>query len=320
MSDNSWIQATRVVNTALGVLMREVVLPNLLWRDALSPADFKGVVGDTVTIRVPAYVTARKRTLRTREKLTMDKVAETSVDVKLDTDIYKGVSITDEDMTLDIRDFTTQILMPILSAVRESIEDECADTLSGATYTLEGEFSESDPLHSVLTADRMLTDCRVPQSNRYLACGSQIKQIIVESLANRQSGNDNEQSALEDATIARGYGGFRNVVVVPGLAPNECYAFHKTAFPFVNTAPLVPGGAAWGETRVFDGYAMRVIKDYDADYTEDRCIASSWIGTGVTLDNGELNDDGQFVPYETEDEIGSGTPILVRAVKLTLGS
>lgn len=319
MTDNSWIKATKVVDTALGVLMREVVLPNLFWRDAISPAEFRGVVGDTVTIRVPAYATARKRTLRTRTKITVDQLAETSVDVKLDTDVYKGVRITDEDMTLDIRDFMTQVMMPVLAAVREGIEDECADTLSGATYALEAEFSESNPLKSVLTASRMLTDCRVPQSNRSLACGSEIQQIILEYLAGRESGAQNEQSALNDATIAQAFGGMRPVVV-PGLAPDEAYAFHRTAFPFVNTAPVVPGGAAWGESRVFDGYAMRVIKDYDSDYQEDRCVGNSWMGTAVTLDNGELNDDGQFVPYETEDEIGSGTPILVRAVKLTLGS
>jgi len=319
MTDNSWIKATKVVDTALGVLQREVVLPNLLWRDALSPAEFRGVVGDTVTIRVPAYATAHKRTLRTRSKLTIDQLAETSVDVKLDTDVYKGVRITDEDMTLDIRDFMTQVLMPVMSSIREGIEDECADTISGATYTLTGEFSESNPLKSVLSAGRMLTDCRVPQSGRVFACGSEIQQIILEYLAGRESGASNEQSALNDATIAQSFGGFRPVVV-PGFAPDEAYAFHKTAFPYVNTSPVVPGGAAWGESRSFDGYAMRVIRDYDADYTEDRVIGSSWLGLGVTLDNGELNDDGQFVPFEDEDEIGSGTPILVRAVKLTLGS
>lgn len=317
---NEWVQATKVVDTALRVLQREIVLPNLLWGEALTPDDFRGVVGDTVTIRVPAVTTSRKRDLRTRTKLIVDELSETSVDVKLSTDVYKGVRASDEDMTLDIDNFVTRIIDPILRSVAEGVEEECADTISGATYALEAEFSESDPLHSILNVDRMLTDCRVPTSSRYLAVGSEIKQIIVESLANRQSGNDNEQTALEDATIARGYGGFRNVVLVPAFAPDEAYAFHRTAFPFVNMAPAVPGGAVWGQTRTYENLAMRLIRDYDPDYTEDRVFGSSWLGTGVTYDNGELNDDGQFVPYDTAEEIGSGTPILVRAVKLTLGS
>lgn len=316
---NEYIKATKVVDTALGVLQRETVLPNLLWRDALTGADFKGVVGDTVTIRVPAYMTARTRTLRTGTPLTIDELSETSVDVKLDTDVYKGINVSDEDMTLDISNFGRQVLEPIMRAVVAGVEDECADTISGATYALTGEFSESDPLHSVLSAGRMLTDARVPKSGRVFACGSEIEQIILEALADRQAGAQNEQSALNDATLSASYGGMR-VVVVPAFAPDEAYAFHRTAFPFVNMAPAVPDGVSWGEARTYDGFALRVIKDYDPLYVRDRCIASSWIGTGVTLDNGELNDDGQFVPFETEEEIGSGTPILVRAVKLTLGS
>lgn len=316
---NEFIQATKVVDTALGVLEREVVLPNLMWRDALMPDDFKGVVGDTVTIRVPAYMVARTRTLRSGTPITVDELAETSVDVKLDTDVYKGVNVSDEDMTLDIRDFARQVLEPIMRAETVGIEDICADAISGATYTLETEFSEADPLHSVLTAGRMLTDSRVPVASRVFACGSEIQQLILEALADRQAGSQNEQSALNDATLATNYGGMR-VVVVPGFAPDEAYAFHRTAFPFVNFAPAVPDGASWGESRTYNGFAMRVIKDYDPLYVRDRCIASSWCGVGVTLDNGELNDDGQFVPYETEEEMDSGTPILVRAVKLTLGS
>ena len=311
---NMFIKATKVVNTALGVLMRETILPNLVWLDAAG--DFAGVYGDTITIRVPSYVVARTRALRAGTPITMDEVSETSVDVKIDTDVYKGIKVTDENLTLDITDFNVQILSPILRSIVMGIEDELADTISGADYALTGAFSEAEPLKSVLGARRKLNDCYVPSSGRALVVGSEIEQIILEDLANRAVAAPAEQNALTDATISTNYGGFR-VVLANGIAPDECFAIHKTAFVLSSRAPVVPDGASWGATMSAGGFAIRVIKDYDPLYLSDRCIGSSWIGCDVVKDDGDLNDDGQFVP---EDGSGSGSPILVRAVKLTLGS
>ena len=311
---NAFIKATKVVSTALGVLTRETVLPQLVWRDAAG--DFAGVYNDTITIRVPAFTTSRTRVLRSSGPLVMDELSETSIDVKLDTDVYKGINVTDENLTLDISDFGAQILSPILRSIVMGIEDALADEISGANYALTGAFSEAKPLHSVLTARRQLNDCYVPSSGRVLVVGSEIEQIILEDLAARPVAAPPEQNALTDATISMNYGGFR-VVLANGIAPDECFAIHKTAFVLSSRAPVVPDGVPWGASQSAGGFAIRVIKDYDPLYVRDRCIGSSWIGCNTVLDDGAVNGDGQFVP---EDGSGSGSPILVRAVKLTLGS
>jgi hypothetical protein len=311
---NTFIKATKVVNTALGVLMRETVLPNLVWRDA--GGDFQGAYGDTITIRVPAYVTARTRTLRAGTPISVDDLTETSVDVKIDTDVYKGIGVTDENLTLDITDFNTQVLSPILRAVVMGIEDELADTISGATYALTQNFSKTKPLDSILSARRALNDCYVPASGRVLAVGSEIEQYILQDLAKRNVAAPASQDALTDATLATNFGGFQ-VVQSNALAPDEAYAFHKTAFVLSSKAPVVPDGASWGASQSAGGFAIRVIKDYDPLYLKDRCIGSCWIGSEAVYDDGDLNNDGQFVP---EDGSGSGSPILVRAVKLSIPS
>jgi len=310
---NTFIKATKVVRTALGVLERETVLPNLVWRDA--GGDFAGAYGDTISLRVPAYVTARTRTLRAGTPITVDELTETKVDVTLDTDVYKGINVSDEDLTLDIVDFNDQVMGPILRAIVAGIEDEVADLISGAEYALTGTFSEADPLGSVLGARKKLNKCFVPAGDRVLAAGADIEELILKALAVRESGAATSENALTDATVTR-YAGFR-VVSVPALAPDEAYAFHRTAFVLSSKAPAVPAGASWGASQSFGGFAMRVIKDYDPLYVRDRCIGNCWIGCDVVKDDGDLNDDEQFVP---EDGSGSGSPILVRAVKLTLGS
>ena len=68
---------------------------------------------------------------------------------------------------------------------------------------------------------------------------------------------------------------------------------------------------------------MRVIRDYDSRYQRDRLTANCYVGANAVYDKGELNEDGQFVPYEGDEgsgDFGPGDGILVRAVKLTLGS
>lgn len=314
---NEFIKATKVVRTALGALARDVVLPQLVWRNA--GGDFSGAYNDTISIRVPAYRNAKTRDLRARTKLDRSYAAETKVDVTLDKDVYVLTPVLDEEVVLDIESFADQIIAPQNEAIVRGLEDELLDTMTGATYTLEAEFSESDPYGSALEARKMLNLCNVPGTGRALAVGADIDQIILASLAKRESGAPTAENALESATIAGNYGGFR-VVTVPGMAPDEAYAFHYTAFVLSTRAPVVPRGASWGATGTYQGFSIRTIMDYDPEYSEDRCASSCWVGSNVVLDNGELNDDGQFVPFETEEEIGSGTPILVRAVKLTLGS
>lgn len=310
---NSWIKATKVVSTALGVLEREIVLPNLVWKDAAG--DFVGAYNDTISIRIPAFTTARTRALRGAGPLTMDELTETKIDVTLDTDVYKGVNITDEDLELDIQDFGAQVLTPIVRAVGMAVEDALADEITGAPYTHQVTMDEDAPYDAVLEARKKLNDSFVPAAGRVLVVGSTIEQHILKALKDSYvtgvAGN-----ALQDATIAGNYAGFR-VVQSAAIPVDEAYAFHRTAFVLSSRAPRKPDGCTWGASQSFAGLAMRIIKDYDPLYIRDRCIANVWIGCDTVKDDGDLNDDGQFVP---EDGSGSGSPILVRAVKITLGS
>src|SRR5690349_12712841 len=97
----------------LGVLERDSVLAQFTWRD-LQADRFKGAKNDTVTLKVPAYTTARTRTMRSTTAIILDDLTETSVDVKLDTHVYKALRVTDEEMTLDIVNFGEQVTAPAM--------------------------------------------------------------------------------------------------------------------------------------------------------------------------------------------------------------
>ncbi|WP_435109398.1 P22 phage major capsid protein family protein [Nocardiopsis synnemataformans] len=314
---SEFIKAERVVSTALGLLEREVVLPNLVWRWG-NTNDFRGAKGDTVTVRLPAYFNAQKRALRSGTPRVKSELNETSVDVKLTTDVYGDIPITDEELTLDIENFGTQVLNPTLAGIGRGLEDELVTTITGATYAHTLTLDMVDPYGTFVDARKRLNDARVPFSGRSVAVGSTVEAAILKSdHFNRfdQSGTD---SALREAVIGR-IAGF-DVVSVPALAPDEAFAFHQTAYVQAALAPVVPTGAPWGAMQTFNGFAVRTVRVFDPDEVEDRFILDAWTGTEVVTDVGHLDPlTGVFTPAEDPTESGA-QELLVRAVKIELGS
>src|SRR5688572_10574306 len=104
---NTFLKPEVIARTALQLLQREIVLPRLVWR--FGQADFQGAKDDTITLRLPAVLTARDYEWRTRTAaIVIDDLTEVGVDVTLDTHPYSAVAITDEQLTLDIVSFGGQ--------------------------------------------------------------------------------------------------------------------------------------------------------------------------------------------------------------------
>lgn len=308
---STFIKAERIVRTALGLLEREIVLPRLVWRDA--GGDFRGAKNDTISIRLPAYASARKRDLRGGTPITMDELTETKVDVTLDSDIYKAVPITDEELSLDIEDFGFQVLGPSVRAVARGVEDEIAALMSGGDYVTVIEIANTgdNPVYDALIdARKALNNANVPMNGRGFAVGSDIEAKLLKSpnlVKVDQAGSD---SALREAMIGR-IAGF-DAVISNSLAPDEAYAFHRTAYVLSTRAPMVPEGATFGASESFAGLAMRVLRDYDFVNVRDRLLADLFVGTNIVEDNGSIDANGKFIPNQTP-----GTSFAVTSVAST---
>lgn len=313
---NSFIKAERVVSIGLALLEREVTLPSLVWRDAAG--DFAGAKDDTISIRLPAYATARTRALRSGSSRTRDEVGERKVDVTLDTDVYKDVRVTDEQLTLDIENFGAQVLNPVTSAIARKIEDLLVTEMSGATYENEAELDPSDPYPGLVDARQFLNDARVPQAGRVVVVGSTIEAAMLKSdrLAKFDNIGSGAESAVRDAQIGR-MAGF-TVISCPALDPEAGFAFHKTAYVLSSRAPIVPAGAPYGASASSNGFAIRVVRVLDPDTIEDILATDSWVGTNIVTDFGAM-DGTVFEPAE-DPEDSAADDLFVRSVKLTLGS
>lgn len=310
MSD--FIKAEKVVQTSLGLLEREVVLPRLVWRDAAG--DFRGAKGDTISMRLPSYAKAKKRALRSGAARVKSQLHERKVDVSLSTDVYMDVPITDEELSLDIENFGTQVLNPVLGGVARTLEDELAERITGATYAKSIELDMAQIKAVVAEAREMLNKANVPAGDRTLLIGAEVDTAIIQLDNFVRLDQSGTTDTLREATIGRVYG--FNVVTSNLVAPGEAFAFHKTAYVLNSRAPIVPAGAPWGATSSFAGFAIRTVRVFDPDEVEDRFVADAWCGANVVTDQGSFNANGMWEPAE-EPEDDESDAQFIRAVHLT---
>lgn len=299
----------------LGVLERDTVLAQFAWRD-LGADRFKGAKDDTVTLKVPAFTSARTRVLRSNTAIVLDDLTETSVDVKLDTHVYKAIRVTDEEMTLDIVDFGEQVTAPAMSSVVRKVDDAMGAEMADATPEVTITIDTDDPYDSLIDARVALNLASVPAGQRFLAVGANVEAAILKSDHLSRFDMSGSSEAFREAVIGR-IAGFTAVSAI-GLDPDVAIAAHRTAFPLALVAPDVPMGASWGEKRTYRGLQLRVLRDYnptDTNGPADRLLTDTFMGVGTVLDSGTINSEtGRFEASED----GSDDPILVRAVRLEL--
>jgi hypothetical protein len=289
---NETIKAAQIVEAAVLLLQREIVLPRLVWRQA--DADFVGALDDTITLRVPAVLDARTRVMRSTTALTFDEFAETAVPVKLDTHVYNGLKIKDEELTLDITNFSRQVLAPQIRAVAEGMEDVVATELAAADSAYDDiAFVEGtdDPYKVLVEARRVLNVANVPASDRIFLVGANVEAAILgdDKLRSVSESGAGAVDALREGTIFSRLAGF-TVVGSNAIDPDAAYAFHRTAIALGMVAPALPNGAAMKARVALDGLAMRFLQDYAPENSTgpvDRSLVDAFIGAAsVEEDDG----------------------------------
>lgn len=286
---NAFLRVGVIARATIGLLIRELVVGRTVWADAVGGDEFNGALNDTVTIRVPAMgQPARTRNVRGGAAITNDELAEYGVAVALATDIYKGVPVTDADLTLSIKDFGEQILRPQTQAVAEKYEDLLAAQIEGADYGTPIAIDEADPFLAFVDAREVLNNFKVPRNGRTLLVGSAVEAALLKSDRLTKFDTGPGLDALTEATIGR-MAGF-TVVGTSAINPDKAYAYHRSAFIAATRAPRVPEGATFGEAVAFGGVAMRWLKDYDYANTTDRSLVNTYAGFATVEDADDPTD------------------------------
>lgn len=121
VGDTTLITPHNIAQESLIVLENELVLAGLVHR-AYSK-EYQHGVGSTVSIRKPWTVTDGTVSTST---VNMATVTESSVDVVLNTHLDLTVEITTQELTMDIVDFSEQVIQPIMRARAQAVDAQLA--------------------------------------------------------------------------------------------------------------------------------------------------------------------------------------------------
>jgi hypothetical protein len=284
---NTFLQPTPISKLALALLRRELVIGGLVNTDASD--EFAGKVGDTITVRVPARLTGRRRTLRAGTPITTDEIHEFGVPLQLTDDAYSSIAVTDEQLTLDIVDFGKQVLQPQMKAVAETVEDVIVEAISGATYGSDIiDIDESAPNKSITAANKLLNDRSVSKTGRVFLMGSGVEKLMLDTELFIRADQSGATTALQEAILGRKFGFL--FVSSNAIDEGDAYAFSRDAFVAALRAPVVPDGASFGKSISQDGFALRWLRDYDYVNTRDRSLVDTFVGAVAVEDADDPTD------------------------------
>ena len=283
MADHLVIKPSLVVETGMKLLRRERILGAMVTDQGVG--NWGGSVGDTITIRVPGIMRAHQRGIRDTDRtLTENTIVEYPIPVKIDKHLYQAVPMKDEQLTLDIREWTRQVLYPMVQSIGELNEQNLANLIEGAPYTETIVIDPSDTFKAFSTAVQRLSETNVPMAGRVLVVGSAVATALRNDTQFRHAdfSGDLANSALRDAWVSRIAG--MNVIESQWISQDSAYIFHPTAFLVAYQSPLVPRGVAYGDSASVDGIALRFLADYNYSGLNDRYVLDTYAGYNVISD------------------------------------
>jgi len=274
------LTAQGIARVAIPLITRSLVLGRTV--TMVPAAGFTGPNGETITVRVRKPRSARTQATA-GSSITYDDQNEVAVEVTL-SHLYDAYHVTDEDLSLNLEDFASQISAPQAAAVATGAEDALATAMND--LAVDAEFAASatadDTKATILGARETLGEADVPAGDRFLAVSPSIATRLLsldELIRVDASGAD---SALRDAIIGR-YLGF-TVVESNGLDTDTAVAYHRSGFVWANKLPSTPRGANETATVSRDGVNIRQIFQYDPDVLSDASVLSTFAGAAAVHD------------------------------------
>lgn len=306
------VKPQKLAATAVGMLEQELLVPNLFQKEGIDK--FKGAENDTVSVPVEGVLPFRTYAWRNDRSsaIQFDDYAERKIPVTFGGNFYSAVKLTDEQNDMDL-DGWGKLLRPQVKAVARGLGRAAVTQLTGATYNVRIGNAERNLRGALVEARRVLNAFHCPEEGRILLVGTNFESaLLTDDKLNLASnvGEAEAVNALKSATIGNRFG-FR-IVVDQTIGADEAYAFHPTAFIFLNAAPSIPSSVPFGATQAFEGISARWVRDYDPTYMHDRSVVNTYAGFQTVKD--------VLVGWNGTSEVVSTSEYLVRAIKLHLDS
>lgn len=286
-----------ISRVAIALLNRQLVLPRTV--TTVPGGEFAGSNGDTITVRVPQPSSARTQA-SAGATITYDDINEIPVDVTL-AHLYHGKLVADEELSLEIEDFSRQITRIQVDAVATGAEDELAGAMNGLTadYSFALSASESDTEEQILQAREDLSNAKAPAGDRFFAVSPDIATRVLQVDKFVKANESGSDQALRNAVIGSLYGFM--FVESPGLDAGTAVAYHRSGFAMANRTPVRPRGATDSATASAGGIGLRHIFQYVPDKLSDASVVSTFAGAAAVYEDGtgtNGTDNKRFVKFD----------------------
>lgn len=268
-----------IAREALMVLRNNAVMANLVHRDYSD--EFAGAVGDEITVRKPATFVANEYT----GSIQVQDATESGVTVKLDKHLDVSFAVTAKQMTLDIADFSKQLLVPAMQAFADKVDKYLIALEAEATSRhphADGVIAPAD----LIAARKFLTENAAPLADRRFVVGATAEADLLNNELFVSAEKVGDTATLKEASLGRKFG--MDIYVDQNVAKNGDYtpsiAFHKNAMALVTRPLALPQGAAKAAIVNYDGFGLRVVYGYDMDKKTDTISIDMLCGVKL-LDN-----------------------------------
>lgn len=312
---NTFLTPSIIANEALMVLLANLTSAGLVHRDYSN--EFVKV-GDTITVRKPAKFTAYNFTGTTSNQ----NVTEGSVDVKMDRFRDITASVSSKEMTLDIKNFSKQIIEPAMQAMAQAIDsDIIALGIEKAGTSITG---TSSSLVDLSTLSKNFDLAKVPNQNRngILHPTHKYRYITTDTLA--KVAYAGESTALRDSALSRVYGTdlfmSQNCPDAPATT-GTATAYKITATKGASVVALTAMSAATATIKTGDSF---IIGGYRYTFTANETGSSSAIAE-IAIDQ-PIHADFTAVdalPIKAPNSLGfhrNGIALVTRSLEIPMGS
>lgn len=259
---NQFLTADIIAREALMLLRNNAVMSKLVHRDYSD--EFVAGVGDTITIRKPAKFVAKEF----KGNIEVQDATTDSTTVTMDKHLDVSFAVTSKEMTLDIADFSAQLLVPAMQAFSDKIDNYI---LSLATADVTNKVTGTGNIQNdIVDARKHLTQAAAPLTERNFVYNSDIEaELLKTDLFVSAEKVGDEGTALREASLGRKFGMDFYVDQNADTANVDAVAFHKNAFALVTRPLALPSGAAKSAIVNYDGFGLRVVYGYDINTKTD---------------------------------------------------
>lgn len=257
---NTLLTPSIIAREALMVLRNNAVMAKLVHRDYSN--EFVTGVGDTITVRKPATFVAKEFT----SAIEIQEATETGVPIKMDHHLDVSFSVTSKEMSLDIKDFSKQFLVPAMQAFNDKIDTLLLSLYKDVTAVAGDPAALPTAIDPIVDAGALLNTAKAPLGDRRLVLDPLTEAAFMKlgTFHEADKVGDNG-TALREASLGRKFGFDTYMdqnVQKDGSQIIQNLAFHKNAFALVTRPLALPNGAAKAEVVNYDGFGLRVVYGY----------------------------------------------------------